>query len=258
MTPTLDDDGADAIARIVDGMLASRGESEPTDVALHTQAAGEYRIALALRCDGPAPSLALLSAVERQALGARGRRGRTARIAMRPAIAMACVAAVAIVAIVVGLTAGTGGQSPGSSLEAAAALALEPSHGAPPAAATATLLDAAYRGVTYPNYRQRFGSAPTGLRGDRIHGRAVLTVYYRLKDGARMSYTVFSGTPVSLPPHASTVVFEGVTLHSFVTSAHISVVTLVRHGRTCVLAARATPVRALLALAEWPLTVTAA
>src|SRR5262249_37832263 len=116
--------------------------------------------------------------------------------------------------------------------------------------------DVAYHGVTYPNYRLQFGSNPTGVRTDRISGRGVLTVFYRLRNGTRLSYSVFSGTPVGVPASAATTVFDGVTLRSYRTDSGLSVVTLVRHGRTCVLASDGASVKMLLALAEWPLTVT--
>jgi hypothetical protein len=90
-----------------------------------------------------------------------------------------------------------------------------------------------------------------GARLDRIGGRPALTVFYRLRDGARLSYTVFSGSPVSRPTAAKAVVFEGVPLHSFSTPSGLQVVTLVRFGRTCVLAAR-TSRDTLLALAAAP------
>jgi hypothetical protein len=264
MTGPSEEAEAGAIARLVDELLApaggptARGDAAPGDAALHAQAARDHRVALALRSDGPAPSLALLSTIERQTLGTRRPARRLARLAMRPAVAVACVAVVAIVGVAAGLTVGSTQPASGSGLQAAAALALKPAHAGPPAPVSATLLDATFGGVTYPNYQGRFGSAPTGERTDRIDGHRALTVYYRLRSGARMSYTIFSGAPVSVPAGAATVAFHGVTLRSFTASGGVSVVTLVRHGRTCVLAARSTPIRVLVTLAEWPLTVTSA
>ncbi|MBV8998389.1 MAG: hypothetical protein JO304_04980, partial [Solirubrobacterales bacterium] len=59
------------------------------------------------------------------------------------------------------------------------------------------------------------------------------------------------GEPVPRPSSAKSVVFQGVPLHVFTTSSGLSVVTLVRHGRTCVLAARTKP-DVVLALAAAP------
>ena len=70
-----------------------------------------------------------------------------------------------------------------------------------------------------------------------------------------MSYSVFDGSPVSVPSGAASTRFDGVLLRSYTTSSGLSVVTLVRHGRTCVLAAHGVSVATLLALAQWPLTV---
>jgi hypothetical protein len=133
---------------------------------------------------------------------------------------------------------GLGGSGP--SIPGAAALAFKPSTGPAPTARTATLLDASYGGVTYPNYA-KFSVPATGTRSDKIGGRPALTVFYRLPDGTRLSYTVFSGQSVSLPASARSVVYEGVPLKEFSTSSGLSVVTLVRYGRTCVLAARTKP-----------------
>ncbi len=142
-------------------------------------------------------------------------------------------------AIVIGVV-GIGGGSTGPSIPAAAGLAFARSTGPAPAARTAKLLDVSYGGVTYPNYA-KFSVPATGTRSDRIGGRPALTVFYRLPSGTRLSYTVFSGTAVSLPHDARTVTFEGVPLREFSTSSGLSVVTLVRYGRTCVLAARVKP-----------------
>jgi len=104
--------------------------------------------------------------------------------------------------------------------------------------------------VTYPNYA-KFSVPATGTRTDRIGGRSALTVFYRVSSGAQMSYTVFSGKAVPLPSSATSVVFDGVPLHWFSTSSGLSDVTLVRYGRTCVLAAPVKP-NVVLALAAAP------
>jgi hypothetical protein len=134
------------------------------------------------------------------------------------------------------LMIGSGGGTNAPSIPAAAKLAFAQPIGSAPAAKNAKLLNVSYAGVTYPNYAQ-FAVLPTGTRTDRIGGRPALTVFYHLPNGARLSYTVFSGKPVPLPAAAKTVVFDGVRLRAFSTPSGIAVVTLVRFGRTCVLAA---------------------
>jgi hypothetical protein len=150
---------------------------------------------------------------------------------------------------------GFGFHHHGGPLGEAAGLAFAPAVSGAPGASSSTLLDVAYHGVAFPNYAHEFGSSPTGERTDTIAGEGVLTVFYRLHDGVRLSYSVFSGSPVTVPPNATTTHFDGVTLQSFTTGFGLSVVTLVRHGRTCVLASEGASTGRLLQLAEWPLTV---
>ncbi len=165
----------------------------------------------------------------------------------RPAISVAAVAAVAV-AIVIVLT---GGGASGPSITRAARLAYVPATSPAPAAQSATLLDVSYDGVTYPNYKREFDAGPSGQLRNSIGGRPAFTVFYRLSNGARLSYTVFSGKPVPPPGNARVVDYRGVRLRVFNTGK-LAVVTLVRHGRTCVLAAPTTQ-DIVLGLAKAPL-----
>jgi hypothetical protein len=207
-------------------------------------------VADALRTGGPAPPPELLAAVRQKVQDRYGpARPSRARPGFRVALpASALVAVCAAVAAV--LVIGSGGTTAAPSIPAAARLALAPSTGPAPATRNARFLDVSYHGVTYPSYA-RFHVPPTGVRTDRIGGRPALTVFYRLRNGAPMSYTVFSGKPVGLPRSARRVVYDGVPLTTFSTRPGISVVTLVRFGRTCVLAGQ-TPRDVLLALAAAP------
>jgi hypothetical protein len=253
--PKAEEDQAEAITRLVDNTLSAAERpaieawaNERPDI--RRQVTDQRGVADALSRGGPEPPERLVGAV-RDRVQASGQ--RHTRITLpawlslkpgwRPAVGGAALAAVcAVVALViVGVVSGT--SSP--SIPAAAKLAFAPSTGAAPAARSAQLLDISYAGITYPNYAQ-FAVQPTGKRTDRIGGRSTLTVFYRLPNGARLSYTVFSGTPVSLPRAARPVVFDGVPLRTFTTRSGLAVVTLVRFGRTCVLAA---PTRRDLVLA---------
>jgi hypothetical protein len=217
------------------------------------------RVADALRSGGPSAPPELLANIRRrvdEAYGpapARGsaRRARPSRrgLGWRPAFAAPGLAAVCAVIAVLVLTLG-GSGSTGPSIAAAARLAFAPSTGPAPATRNARFLDVSYHGVTFPSYA-RFSVPPTGVRRDRIGGRPAFTVFYRLSNGARMSYTVFSGRPVALPPGARHVVFQGVHLTTFSTRPGLAGVTLVRFGRTCVLAGPTTH-DVLLALAAAP------
>jgi hypothetical protein len=221
------------------------------------------RVADALRTGGPKAPPELIAAIQRRvdeaygpaaapSRGLTGRRGRPQRrlAGWRPAFVAPGLAAVCAVVAVLLLTLGGGSSSGGPSIAAAARLALAPSTGAAPAMRNARFLDVTYQGVTFPSYA-RFRVPADGVRSDRIAGRPAFTVFYRLRDGARMSYTVFSGRPVGLPHGARRVVFHGVPLTTFSTHPGLAVVTLVRFGRTCVLAGPTTH-DVLLALAAAP------
>jgi hypothetical protein len=217
----------------------------------------------ALATEGPQTPQRLLDAVGDRlgpskgwSSGSDGRRsigsgrpgaGRGPASRWRPAIGVGAIAAVAaiVVAIVVVMT---GAATP--SVTTAARLAFVPATGPAPGVASAHYLDVSYHGVTFPNYA-RLNAVATGQLSNRIGGRPALTVFYRLKGGQRLSYTVFSGRPVAVPPAARLTRFEGVPLRVYRTSDGLSVVTLVRHGRTCVLAAQ-TPNQTVLALAAEP------
>ncbi len=261
--PSPEEQEAQAITRLVDQSPSDAARSEAGAWAerpeVTRQVAAQRRVAHQLRTSGPAVPERLISGVEekvRLAYGPRNRPvGRRAVFvpSWRPAIGLAAL--VAVCAAVVIVAVGSGGASR-ANIPAAARLAFAPSTGAAPAARSPKLLDVSYAGVTYPNYA-KFAVPPTGRRLDRIGGRPALTVFYRLPDGTRLSYTVFSGKPIPLPRNARAVIFDGVPLHVFSTSSGLSVVTLVRFGRTCVLAARvkqnvvlslaAAPVRARVA-----------
>jgi hypothetical protein len=259
--PRSEEDKARAITRLVDGTA-----SESERAALEAWAAGQpevgreveqqRRVARELRTGGPPIPPGLLNHVgeragiaDRHELPVKQARpglsisGRRAGLA----VAAAVIALVAVVAI----AANPFGGGAGPSIDAAAQLAFAPSRSPAPAPKSPRLLDVSYAGITYPNYAREFGAVPTGKRIDRIGGRPALTVFYRLRDGSRLSYTVFSGKPVALPGAAKEVIFKGVPLRSFSTKSRLTVVTLVRYGRTCVLAAQ-TPRDVVLGLAAAP------
>jgi hypothetical protein len=250
---------AQAITRLVDGPQADVGTAPDRDWSarpeVRRQVESQRRVAHELRSGGPAVPDRLVRSVQdkvRDRYGADADRAKRRRLtsgpSWRPAVAVAGVAAICA-AVVIGVV-GIGGGSSGPTIPAAAGLAFAPSTGAAPAARNAKLLDVSYGGVTYPNYA-KFSVPATGRRTDRIGGRPALTVFYRLPNGTRLSYTVFSGKAVPLPRDARTVTFEGVPLREFSTSSGLSVVTLVRFGRTCVLAAPVKPA-VVLGLAAAP------
>jgi hypothetical protein len=194
---------------------------------------------------------------ERAAEGARvdagaERRGRARALRGWRAAAVAGAAAAVALAIVLVVVVLDSGSTP--SITAAAKLAYVPATQPAPAVRDANSLAASYSGVTFPNYAQNHAVA-TGKLANAIEGRPAVTVFYRLRDGARLSYTVFSGPPVPLPRAARHVEFGGdvgtVPLDVYRTARGLVVVTLVRNGRTCVLAAR-TDEDVMLGLAAAP------
>ena len=253
------DQEAQEITKLVDQAPAdsdgAHGDAWADRPEIRKQVASQRRVADALRDGGPSAPDRLLIAVEakvREAYGSSAERSwrpkRSAGRAWRPAVAVTALAALTA-AVVIGVVGISGGGN-GPSIPAAAELAFAPSTGPAPAAQNPKLLDVSYGGVTYPNYA-KFAVPPSGRRNDRIGGRPALTVFYRLPDGTPLSYTVFSGKAIPLPKSARAVVFHGVPLHVFKTSSGLSVVTLVRFGRTCVLAAKTTP-DTVLSLAAAP------
>ena len=242
--PSPEEQQATQITRLVDDPAAdpssSTGDAWADRPEIRRQIASQRRVAQELRAGGPDVPDQLISAVEakvREAYGPQPARSRRAPAGWRPAVAVAGLAAVCA-AIVIAAVGVVGGGRP--SIPAAAELAFAPSTGPAPAVRSATYLDVSYGGVTYPNYG-KFSVPPSGTRTDRIGGRPALTVFYRLPNGTPLSYTVFSGRAVPLPANAKSVVFKGVPLKTFTTSSGLSVVTLVRYGRTCVLAAKVKP-----------------
>lgn len=245
-TPESEEAQAQAVTRLVDGSLSDAERSAIDAWAIQRpevrrQVESHRRVVHELRTGGPDVPERLVGAVEARIRAANGsRRGwrpgwLVSASKWRPAVAVAAVAAAsAVVVLVVG---GIGGSHPAPSIAAAARLAFAPATGPAPAFKSSRLLDVSYAGVTYPNYAVEFAALPTGQRVDRIGGRPALTVFYRLRGGIRLSYTVFSGKPVSLPRAARRVVFDGVALRVFSAPSSLAVVTVVRFGHTCVLAA---------------------
>jgi hypothetical protein len=263
-TPGSSEEVERAVTRLVDDSLGKRERSALEGWAadhpgVTREVATQRSVAFALRAGGPPAPESLIATVEARLPSGRGSRrpgaART-RITGRTTAA-AALAAVALAAATVANSLSGNTTRAGPSIALAAKLAFAPATEPAPASTSATLLGVTYGGITFPNYALRFGAAPTGQRVDRLGGRGALTVFYRLRGGPRLSYTIYSGHPVPLPRTASEIVFHGVHLHVISASEHLMVVTLVRRGHTCVLAARASAA-ALIALAEAPLQTSAA
>lgn len=255
--PRSDGEAADAITRLVDGTLS---DAEQHDVEAWANSSSELQrtvsqhrhVRRALATEGPPTPSRLIDAVGART-ATRPRSGLRWRPSVAfgrwPAVAFGSLATVAA-SIVVVLVLVLGGSGSQPSIGAAARLALHPASGSAPSVASAHYLDVSYHGVTFPNYEHSLNAVATGQTRNTIGGRSALTVFYRLHGGQPLSYTVFSGRPIDLPGSARLTHFHGVPLHVYRTDG-LSVVTLVRHGRTCVLAAPTTD-ETVLALAAEP------
>ena len=128
----------------------------------------------------------------------------------------------------------------------------QPTSAAPqPSAGQPSSLYEQFAGVTFPDYQQGFGVHAWGQRTNVTGGRMIRTVYYRLPDGVPISYSVVSGPSLRVPTSVRQVIVSGVRITIY-TTHRLSFVTLVRAGRTCVLAGPVAA-RTVLALAAAPL-----
>jgi hypothetical protein len=155
--------------------------------------------------------------------------------------ALAAAASVVAIILVVGLQLFKAHPSsrPPTVRELALLAFRGPTDPAPPANPDdRALLKARLGGVTFPDYARRFNVRATGQRNDRVGGRNVRTVYYSLLGGTTMSYSVVSGRELTAPVTGFQVMVNSAPLHVY-RERGLQIVTLVRHGRTCVLAATA-------------------
>lgn len=151
------------------------------------------------------------------------------RRAFGPALAIAGVAAVAIVIVLSTLGSGT------PTVAQAAELSLRPAAAAAPAGkrgALVPVLRAA--GLPYPYWEDRFGWRVSGVRRDRLSGRAATTVFYR-RAGQRIGYTIVSGPALLAPSSARMIVRDGTRIALGRVDGR-TVATWLRGGHSCVLA----------------------
>lgn len=125
----------------------------------------------------------------------------------------------------------------------------------PPLAAAALgpapgpLLGERVDGVRFPNYRERFGWEPAGVRADTVSGRATRTVRYR-RAGRVIAYTIVAGDALAEPDASRAATRDGVALRTFARDGRRAV-SWQREGRTCVLSGRDVATATLLELASW-------
>ena len=152
-----------------------------------------------------------------------------------PVLAAGGTAAAAAAAVLLAVGGGHGHQP---TVAEVAAL------GARPALATAsgarhgptTLERPVAAGLRFPYWQGRFGWKATGVRHDRVAGRATTTVFYSRRSEV-VAYTIVGGSAL---PAADATAFHG-----------RRAVTWLRRGHTCVLSGARTPRATLLRLAAW-------
>jgi hypothetical protein len=179
------------------------------------------------------------------AAGRRGpRRRATPRRRFARPRAIAFGGSVATLAAAAAVLFSTGASGP--SVAEAAQVALAPPRAPAPAVmADEKTLDAAVDGVAYPYWADATGWRAVGSRSDAVEGRAIRTVVYQDARGRRIGYAIAAGSPLSAG--------HGTRVGDFtvVRSGHAAVVTWLRDGHTCILAARGVDARVLLKLAAW-------
>lgn len=160
------------------------------------------------------------------------------------------VAAAAIAVLVVALGSSGGGHA--LTLPSASALALGTATLPAPHESTSrgAQLNVAVDGVPFPYWEERFGWRATGARSDTLGGRAITTVYYGNASGQRVGYAIVAGA-APLRPSGGKVAWRGNTEYTVLHENGHTVVTWLRHGRLCVVAARGVPASTLLRLASW-------
>jgi anti-sigma factor RsiW len=185
-------------------------------------------------------------------LRARVERGRPAGAATRRRVWAAGLAAAAVAVAALALVLTLPGNVPGApSIAEAAVLTTRAPSGPPPPpqAGAPTLLARAVDGVPYPNWTKKFGWHAVGTRVDTLDGRRATTVFYA-KNGHRIGYTIFRGSPLDVPADAARVRREGTDLRLLTVDGR-PVVTWLRRGHTCILSGAGVGRPVLEKLAAW-------
>ena len=193
-------------------------------------AADEARIGALLRAvEAPAPAGLM------QAILARSAPRRSWRV---PAFALTFATACAAAALALLLAPGPSAPS----VVGAARVAL-----AAPTAGVPATLTAAGTSIRFPNW-SHLGWPATGVRHDRIDGRALTTEFYRSYEVGRIGYTISSGAPLRWGAGRVQTEVSG-ERYQLISSGGARIVTWVQDGHTCVLASRTASAQAMLALA---------
>jgi hypothetical protein len=200
-----------------------------------------------LRLRASVEALAAGGAGSRRDAAPRSARRRFALPHPRLSLSLAGAAAVAIAVVVLVV----GGEQAAPSVAQAAQLALSPaSGGAPMAQGNDIALNDEVDGVAFPYWQDRYGWQAVGSRRDTLNGRMVDTVVYVDGQGRRLGYAIASGD--ALPVSGGTIVERnGTPIRVLRDPSGATVVTWLRDGHTCILAARDVPAGELVKLASY-------
>jgi hypothetical protein len=208
-----------------------------TDEELARAREGEALIAAAVSDVRAPQSLRESIERERERVSARARAPFWRR--HRLGLALAGTAAAALVVAVIALQAGDSISEP-TLASVSATASLTPTEAAPrPVGGTPPELDAGVENLVFPDWKAKFGWEAVGRRDDTLSGRAVTTVFYRNRDGARLGYAVVSGDELGGEPPGRKVTRNGKTYH-VADARRRTIVTWTQQGHTCVIAAPAT------------------
>jgi hypothetical protein len=187
-----------------------------------------------------------LEAMIDEAGGRKRRRPLSARWRNTLFVPAATALAVVIVALVVLLGSGSTAPSVGQTAKLAVSSATAPAPSRD--SARPDLLAAGVDGIPFPSYVSNPRWQPIGSRTQVVHGRSIVTVYYRAPDGTRVGYSIVPGHTLT-PPGGVSTVHDGVR-YTFGRVGSGRYVTWVRGGHTCVIAGSRVSDRTLLALAR--------
>lgn len=194
-------------------------------------------------------SVAEAAARRRTPGAARGRARRWGPWLLAPGLATLVVA----VAVLVGGREEVWGPPPtGVSLEQIAAVARRPADLPAPASSGGSppLLAARVGRLSFPDWQARYAWQATGLRRDRVGGRAVTTVSYRYPGKATIAYAIVAGPPLGVGPGRE-VRLRGERYRVFQRAGRRTV-TWTQAGHTCVIdAPSAVSATELVKLASW-------
>ena len=180
-------------------------------------------------------------AAARRALRRRATAAR--RVPSRRPLALATAAALAAaIVVLIG-----GGDPAGPSVAEAARAALAPARGSAPAVRPGDqTLTASVEGVAYPYWADSAGWRAVGARRDVLRGRTIRTVFYA-SGSRRIGYAIAAGPPLAAGG-GRTVARGGVRMR-VLRSGDTAIVTWLRAGHTCILAARGVDPEVLVRLA---------